>query len=212
MKKLFGWALMGLVGLGTISSCTKDPMNNLTEEESRIYISNRDSSIKFGNYKTYSISDSVFVVDNNQSAGQQATAADVQALAAVRSALESRGYVRVNRSQSPDLGINVSRLYNTTTNLVNMNDYWGGYGGYYDPYYWGYSGYGYGYPSAYGFVESTEAMLSVDILDLKNAPASRTIRVIWNGLIRGSGTFGSNALTTGIQALFQQSPYLKTNQ
>lgn len=212
MKKLFGWALMGLVGVGAISSCTKEPLNNLTEEESRIYISNRDSSANFGSYKTYSISDSVFVIDNNQSAGQQATQSDLAALTAVRSALESRGYIRVNRSQSPDLGINVSRLYNTTTNVVNMNNYWGGYGGYYDPFYWGYGGYGYGYPSSYGLVESTEAMLSVDMLDLKNASANRSIKVIWNGVIRGSGIFSSNALSTGVQALFTQSPYLKSNQ
>ena len=55
-------------------------------------------------------------------------------------------------------------------------------------------------------------MLSVDLLDLKKPAANRTIRVIWNGLIRGSGVFSSSALTTGVQALFEQSPYLKTVQ
>lgn len=212
MKRMIGAVLVAFAGLATVSSCTKDPMNNLSEEESRIYITNRDSSAVFSSYKTYSISDSVTVVDNNNFAGQQATAADQQALAAVRSQLESRGYVRVARNQSPDLGVNVSRLYNTTTSVVDMYDYWGSYGGYYDPFYWGYGGYGYGYPSSYGLVQSTEAMLSVDLLDLKNAPANRTIRVIWNGLIRGSGVFNSDALTTGVQALFAQSPYLKTVQ
>jgi hypothetical protein len=212
MKRMIGWVVLAFAGLATVSSCTKDPMNNLSEEESRIYITNRDSSVNFGSYRTYSIADSVSVINNNSFAGQQATPADLQALAAVRSALESRGYVRVDRSQSPDLGVNVSRMYNTTTNVVDLYDYWGGYGGYYDPYYWGYGGYGYGYPSSYGLVESTEAMLSVDLLDLKNASAYRTIRVIWNGLIRGSGTFGSSAITSGIQALFEQSPYLKTIQ
>ena len=212
MKRMIGWAVLAVAGLVTVSSCTKDPMNNLSEEESRIYITNRDNSVNFASYKTYSIADSVSVIDNNSFAGQQATAADLQALAAVRSALESRGYVRVDRSQSPDLGVNASRLYNTTTNVVNLSDYWGSYGGYYDPFYWGYGGYGYGYPSYYGLVESTEAMLSVDLLDLKNAAANRTIRVIWNGLIRGSGVFSSSALTTGVQALFEQSPYLKTVQ
>lgn len=213
MKRMTRWVLPALAGLLAVSSCTKDPMNNLSAEESRIYITNRDSSAAFSTYKTYSISDSVTVVDNNSSAGQQATPADLQAVAAVRSALESRGYVRVARNQSPDLGVNVSRLYNTTTNVVNLGDYWSDYGGYYDPYYWGYGGYGYGYPSSYALVQSTEAMLSVDLLDLKNAKANNnTIRVIWNGIIRGSGVFTGNALSTGIQALFDQSPYLKTVQ
>lgn len=208
---MIGLAAFAL-GIATLSSCTKDPLRNLSEEESRIYVTNRDPNANFGTYKTYSIPDSVYVINNNSFSGGQATAWDVQALAAVRSALESRGYVRVQRSQSPDLGINVSRLYNTTTSLVNLQDYWGGYGGYYDPYYWGYGGYGYGYPSVYGLVESTEAMVSVDVLDLKNASANRTINVVWNGLVRGPGIFTSAAVNSGIQALFAQSPYLKSDR
>ena len=212
MKRMIGLAMLALTGIAGLSSCTKDPVGNLTEEESRIYITNRDNNANFSSYKTYSISDSVNVIDNNSFRGGQATAWDVQALAAVRSALESRGYRRVNRNQSPDLGVNVSRLYNTTANLVNLQDYWGGYGGYYDPYYWGYGGFGYGYPSTFAYVESTEAMVSVDLLDLKNASANRSINVIWNGVIRGSGIFNNNAANTGVQALFEQSPYLRTIQ
>jgi len=212
MKRMIGIAMLAVAGLAGFSSCTKDPMNNLTEEESRIYITNRNDNADFGSYKTYSIPDSVYVIDNNNFTGGQTTTWDMQALAAVRNALESRGYVRVPRSQSPDLGINVSRMYNTSTNLVNLQDYWGGYGGYYDPYYWGYGGYGYGYPSSYAFVESTEAMVSVDMLDLKNASTNNTINVIWNGLIRGSGIFSTSAVNSGVQALFYQSPYIKTVQ
>ncbi|RYZ30000.1 MAG: DUF4136 domain-containing protein [Chitinophagaceae bacterium] len=212
MKRMIGLAMLAMTSVALLSSCTKDPMSNLSEEESRIYITNKNNSADFTTYKTYSIPDSVYVVSNNSFQGGQATTWDLQALAAVRNALESRGYVRVSRSQSPDLGINVSRLYNTTTNVVDMQDYWGGYGGYYDPYYWGYSGYGYGYPSYYALVESTEALMSVEVLDLKNASANRTINVIWNGVIRGSGVFTSNAVSSGVQALFQQSPYIKTVQ
>ena len=212
MKRMIGLAMLAMTSVALLSSCTKDPMSNLSEEESRIYITNRNNSTDFSTYKTYSIPDSVYVVSNNNFQGGQATTWDLQALAAVRNALESRGYVRVSRSQSPDLGVNVSRLYNTTTNVVDMQNYWGGYGSYYDPYYWGYGGYGYGYPSSYALVESTEALMSVEILDLKNAAANRTINVIWNGVVRGSGVFGSNAVTSGVQALFQQSPYIKTVQ
>jgi hypothetical protein len=212
MKRMIGLAMLAITSVALLSSCTKDPLNNLSEEESRIYITNRNSTANFGNYKTYSIPDSVYVISNNSFQGGQATGWDQQALAAVRSALESRGYVRVSRSQSPDLGVNVSRLYNTTTNVVDMQNYWGGYGGYYDPYYWGYGGYGYGYPSSYALVESTEALVSVEILDLKNAATNRTINVIWNGLIRGSGIFNTNAVNSGIQNLFQQSSYIKSVQ
>jgi hypothetical protein len=210
MKRTIGWAMTAIAGLALMSSCTKDPLGNLTEEESRIYITNRDDNANFSSYKTYSIPDSVYVVDNNSFRGGQATAWDLQALAAVRSAMESRGYTRVARNQSPDLGINVTRMYNTSTNLVDLTGYWGGYGGFYDPFYWGYGGYGYGYPSAFAFVESTEAMLSVDMLDLKNAASNQTINVIWNGLVRGSGIFNSNTINNSIQALFNQSTYIKS--
>jgi len=212
MKRMIGLAMLALTGIAGLSSCTKDPVENLTQEESRIYITNRDNNANFSSYKTYSISDSVYVVDNNNFRGAQATSWDVQAVAAVRNALESRGYRRVNRDQSPDLGVNVSRLYNTTANLINMQNYWGGYGGFYDPFYWGYGGYGYGFPPAFAYVESTEAMVSIDILDLKNASSNRTINVVWNGVIRGSGIFNGNAATSSVQALFEQSPYLRTIQ
>jgi hypothetical protein len=100
-------------------------------------------------------------------------------------------------------------LYSTTTNLVNLSDYYGGYGGYYDPYYWGYGGYNYYFPPAYGYYQSTEAMASIDILDLKNASGSGSIKGVWNGLIRGSGIFNSNTVNSQVTALFDQSPYIK---
>ena len=212
MKRMMGIALLASTGMAILSGCTKNPVDNLTEEESRVYITNRDNTANFGSYKTYSISDSVYVIDNNQLTAREATNWDQRALAAVRNAMEQRGYVRVSPGQSPDLGINVSRLYNTTTNVVDFSDYYNGYGGYYDPYYWGYSGYGYNFPPVYGLVENTEAALSIDILDLENAAANNAIKGIWNGLIRGSGIFNSSTIDSQVKALFDQSPYIQTTQ
>ena len=209
---MMGIALLASTGMAILSGCAKDPLNNLTEEESRIYITNRDSTVNFASYKTYSISDSVYVIDNNTLASRENTNWDQSALAAVRNAMEQKGYIRVSPGQSPDLGINVSRLYNTTTNVVDFSDYYGGYGGYYDPYYWGYSGYGYNFPPVYGLAENTEAAFSIDLLDLKNAQANNAIKGIWNGLIRGSGIFNSNTISSQVKALFDQSPYIHTTQ
>ncbi|MBD0376099.1 MAG: DUF4136 domain-containing protein [Flavisolibacter sp.] len=211
MKRMIEYALVAAMSFATLSSCTKDPLRNMTEEESRIYITNRDNVVSFTTYKTFSIVDSVSLIDNNRFSGKEATAWDVQVLSAVQRAMQARGYVLVSRTQSPDLGINVSRLLSTSTNIVSLPDYWGGYGGYYDPYYWGYSGYGYYFPPTYGVYQSTEAALSIDLLDLKNATNSRTIKGVWNGLIRGSGIFRSSNVESQIQALFDQSPYLKAN-
>lgn len=212
MQRMFRWALLMVMTVGVLSSCTKDPLKNLSEDESRIYITNRDSTVNFSSYKTYSIADSVLVIDNGRVAGKQANAWDAQMISAIQNAMNTRGFARVDRTQNPDLGINVSRVFNTSTNLVNLSDYWNSYGGYYDPYYWGYGGYDYYYPPVYGYYQSTEAAFSVDILDLKNASSAQTIKVIWNGLIRGEGIFNNSNVQSQAQALFDQSPYLKTNQ
>lgn len=211
MKRLIGLALLLVVIVFTVSSCTKDPLKNMTEDESRIYITNHDSTANFSSYKTYSIVDSVSLIGNGQFAGREATTWDRQVIDAVQSAMNARGFVKVDRSQNPDLGINVSRVYSTTTNVVDLSGYYGGYGGYYDPYYWGYGGYDYYFPS-YGYYQSTEAALSIDILDLKNASNNQTIKGVWNGLVRGEGIFRSSNVQSQIQALFDQSPYLKANQ
>jgi hypothetical protein len=56
-------------------------------------------------------------------------------------------------------------------------------------------------------------MLSVDIIDLKNAAQNgNKLEVIWSGLIRGSGIFSGATINSQIAALFAQSPYLKTIQ
>ena len=211
MQRMTSIALLAMGGLFVLSSCTKDPYRDMSEEESRIYITNRDTTANFNSYKTYSIVDSVSLIDNNQFAGKEATSWDLQVIAAVQNEMNARGYTRVSRNQSPDLGINVSRLYNTTTNVVDLTGYWGGYGGYYDPYYWGYGGYDYYFPT-YGYYQSTEAALSIDMLDLENASGTHTIKGVWNGLVRGSGVFRSSNVTSQIQALFEQSPYLRTTR
>lgn len=211
MKRMMGLFVLAMAAIATLNSCKKDPLKNMTGDESRIYITNKDSTANFASYKTFSIVDSVSEIDNNRLAGKSSTAWDQQFIAAVAAAMQARGYVRVSHTQSPDLGINVSRLYNTTTNVVDMQGYWGDYGGYYDPYYWGYGGYGYNFPS-YALYQSTEAALSVDMLDLKNASANGSIKGIWNGLIRGSGIFSTTTVDSQVKALFDQSPYIKSIQ
>jgi hypothetical protein len=211
MKRMIGWVLVIISTLFVASSCSKDPFKDITEEESRIYITNHDSTADFNSYKTYSIVDSVSLIDNGRFAGRDAASWDLQVISTIQNAMNARGYTKVDRSQTPDLGINVSRVYSTSTNYVNLNDYWGYYEGFYDPFYWGYGGYNYYFPPTYGIYESTEAALSIDILDLKNATSNQTIKGVWNGLIRGEGIFISNNIQSQVQALFDQSPYLKTN-
>jgi hypothetical protein len=195
-----------------LGSCTKEPLNNLTEEESRIYITNYDSAANFSAYNTFSIVDSVSVINNNRLDSKALTAYDAAVIEALKSRLQQQGYTLVNKDQSPDLGINVSRIYNTYTGVVSYPDYWGNYFGYYDPFYWGYPGYGYGFPSYYGTYEIREGALSIDALDLKNATPDKKIDGVWMGLVRGSGVFRTENVPNHIKNLFDQSEYFKANQ
>ncbi|HVX52327.1 MAG TPA: DUF4136 domain-containing protein [Chitinophagaceae bacterium] len=210
--KMKGIALItGLLGVTVLlNSCSKDPLKNLSQDETRIYITDRDSSVNFSAYKTFSIGDSVAVI-NNQNSTMEQTDADAAYITAVKKYMQQKGYVLVAKSQNPDIGINVSRIYNTT-GVISYNDYWDYYGGYYDPYYWGDYGYGYYMPYAYAVYQITEGAMSIDMLDLKNAPGNKTINFIWTGLIRGEGIFSAGNADAQVKALFDQSTYLKANE
>jgi hypothetical protein len=208
MKRIF-LMLIGLTSFSIIlTSCTKDPVNNLTADESRIYITNHDSSVNFSNYKTYSISDSVAVIENGKSSHDLSDAGQAY-IDAVKKYMDQAGYQLVPRNDNPDLGVDVNHIINTSTGVISYGDYWDDYGGYWDPYYWGYPGYGYYIPYAYSVYQVSEGAVSLDILDLKNASADHKINVIWTGLIRGSGVFSASVADSQVKALFDQSSYLK---
>jgi hypothetical protein len=204
--------LLGLLSFGALlAGCSKEPLANLTEEESRIYITDYDSKADFKTYGTFAISDSVAVIHNGSVSHQQ-NATDLAFINAVRSELTARGYVQVSRTANPDIAVNVTRIYNTSTGVIQYSNYWNDYAGYYDPYYYGYGGYGYYSPYSYEVYSVREGALSVDVLDLKNAAANNRINGIWTGLIRGSGIFNSGTAANQVGMLFNQSPYLsKTN-
>jgi hypothetical protein len=207
-RLLAGLSLLAVL----VAGCRKEPVNNLTEEESRIYITNHDSTVNFSNYQTFSIADSVAVIDGNHVSGQF-NATDQAFVTAVKNKMQQLGYTMVNKSEHPDLGISVSRIINTSTGVINYGDYWDDYGSFYDPFYWGYSGYGYGVPGwGLATYQVKEGLLSIDIVDLKNASSNNNqIKVLWNGMIRGSGIFDATTAASQVNALFDQSSYLSNN-
>ncbi|WP_018617169.1 DUF4136 domain-containing protein [Segetibacter koreensis] len=202
------WVSIMVLAVG-FTSCSKDPLANLTAEESRIYITNHDSTKNFSNYHTFSISDSVAVLNNGE-ASKQLNQTDQAFIDAVKTEMQNDGYTLVNKGANPDLGINITRIYNTSTGIISYSNYYDYYGGYWDPYYWGYGGYNYYSPYSYATYSIREGALSIDMLNLKDAPATNKIEVIWNGLIRGSGIFNANTAADQVNKLFTQSPYLKS--
>ena len=204
MKRIWLLSIPALLLFG----CVKEPIENLTQEESRIYVTNYDTAVSFSNYSTFRMADSIAIIVNNQLESRERTGGDAQFIDAVAAALEQKGYTRVT-DQSADMGVTVSSITNTSTQLVSYNDYGGYYGSYWDSFYWGYNDYSYYFPTYYGVYETGETALAIDIVDLKNASQGNQIRVVWSGLIRGSGIFSSQNSNSQIAALFSQSPYLQ---
>lgn len=203
---------MSVAALATalLASCRKEPLDNLTEEESRIYVTNHDSTINFSTYATFSIVDSVAVISNS-GAKKEATTYDQQLIASVKSQLEARGYVAVSKEAKPDLAVNLSRIDNTSYSAAWTPGYWSGWAGYWDAGYWGYPGYGYYWPSYYTVFRNQERSVSIDMLDLKNGTGKEQLTAVWNAMLRGSGVWNSNNINSMVKAVFDQSAYLQTN-
>ena len=203
----------GILCMGLLAGCTKDPLRNMSNEESRIYITNFDSTVHFAAFKTYSISDSVAVVNNGTLKEKTLTETDAAFLQAVKNNMQERGYELVSKDQHPDLGINVSSVFNNQTGVISYPSYWGYYNSYWDPYYWGYGGYDYYFPYAsYAVYQIREGALSIDMVDLKDAGDVKKIEGVWNGLIRGEAIFNASTAAAQVKALFDQSPYIRSNQ
>ena len=193
----------------SLSSCGKDPLKDMTEEESRIYVTNRADSVDFTSYKTFSIADSVAVASNSNTGERALTDYDKKLIADVTQSLQARGYTLVNRVAKPDLAVNLTRIDNTYSSIIYDPGYWSGIGGYFDPFYWGYPGYGYYWPTYYQ-VYQKERAVSIDIVDLKNAKNNQLVAV-WNAMLRGSGVWNISNVDSMVSAVFAQSTYLKAN-
>ncbi len=196
-----------------MAGCSKDPLKNMTTEESRIYITNYDKATDFNSFHTFSISDSVAVIKNGQLDKHTLTETDAAFLQAVKNNMQARGFQQVEKNQNPDLGINISSVFNNQTGIISYPSYWGYYNTFWDPYYWGYGGYDYYFPYvSYGVYQIREGALSIDIVDLKDAGKDNKIKGVWNGLIRGEAIFNVSSAESQVNTLFDQSPYLKNQQ
>lgn len=202
---LAGVALLAMTG------CRKDPVNNLSEEEARIYVTHKDPNANFSAYRTFTIANQVLQVRNGSSQ-QRLSSADAALITAFANALQQRRFSRVDQSANPDLGVQITRIVQTSTGVMTIGDYWdmwdpfwgGGFGG---------GGWGWGQPM-WGTVtyQVEEGMLAIDIIDLKNRGTNNNnVRVLWNGLVRGPGLESVNSVNDIVQNLLNQSPYIQTN-
>ncbi|GAB3928763.1 DUF4136 domain-containing protein [Larkinella terrae] len=212
MKTVFQillWAsICGGIGSG-VSSCRPDPLNDLTPEDSQVFITNHDRSVNFANYKTYSLPDSVVEMVNDRQTVSMSTL-DQRVLDKLAQTMTGLGYQRVNRNTNPDLGLAVMKINNSYVGVTSNPysayylDYWG-YGGL-----GGFGGYSPYYPSYYSFYEVSDTYWLIQLIDLKNPnTADQKLNVVWQAQIRGNGIFDETSVDSIITKVFDQSTYLK---
>ena len=200
--------LTGAIGL-LAGGCHKNHDSYISEPI--VYVTKHDSSANFANYQTFRLSDSVSVIKEGHFVTHAYSTYDSTLFAALTQEMIQRGYqLLTDSSQTPDIGINVSRIITDISGVISYADYWNGYSGYWDPYYWGYRGYGYYFPYTFETYTFREGALSIDMVDLKN-PKTNThkLNTIWSGLGRGTGIFDPANVNTEVQALFNQSTYIQ---
>ncbi|AEI49940.1 DUF4136 domain-containing protein [Runella slithyformis] len=201
MKVKYLNIIIGLAAAALSWSCNPDALQDLTPEDSQVFITNYEKNTNFGNYATFSMADSVYVVQNGRS-GVSTLGLDYNVLRRVATNMTNRGYTRVGKEAKPDFGVNVLRISETQTGVVANINPWNNY--------WGFGG-GFYYPPIYSYYQTTERYWSIEIIDLKNAGTSDRATVVWNAQIRGNGIFDDITVGSVIDAVFTQSAYLKKN-
>ncbi|MBY0476060.1 MAG: DUF4136 domain-containing protein [Chitinophagaceae bacterium] len=192
------------------NACRKDPMNNLSAEESWVYISSGQNGITFSNFQTFTLPDSIILVSNRQGSNNYETNALAQVMIAeVKKTIQSRGYSITGKDNNPDIGISIARIDNSYTNVAAFNGWWDPYYGYWDPTFWGYPGFGWA-PTQFVFYNTTESAWAIDIIDLKNT-SSNSLRILWSGTIRGEQIFNNQAPPLLVKGLFDIAPYISRN-
>jgi len=204
--------LLTTLSVGLVA-CDRDPVDDLSPEDSQVFITNHDRTVNFATFKTFAIVDSVTILSNERDARPSATSRDLALIARIAENLRNRGYVQVARTEKPDLGLNVSIISNTYVGVVNNNPYGGGYGGGN----WG-GGFGGGfyYPPSYSYYQVSDNYWYTEAIDLKNPVTGQggqpQLKVIWNAEIRGDGIFDTVSTNRIVDAVFAQSDYFKTTR
>ena len=214
---IYSMIIAGLIM--TLGSCY--PGNEVDVEDLDVALTFYDETANFGGFTTYSMPDSVVVLD--QLSNQTGTGKfDSEILARVKSNLQDLGYVEEAdpANNAPDVLVLVSKVLNNNVEAYSYYDWWGFYGWY--PY-WGAYPYPYGpgwspyYPWGGTVVYSYKTgTVLIEMIEVAASDATdKEIPTVWagavNGLVEGSDAEINARLTSTIDQLFDQSAYLKTN-
>jgi hypothetical protein len=201
--------LFSLIAL--VCACQPEPDNAKLLDE-LVVSTNYDTEANFSEFTTYALpTDTLgFISDTNPNDTIIVQGSDSNfprpVLQRIASNLNNNGFTRVDRSDNPDVGINVYVV--TDLNLFQQVIY----PNYYYPSYYGY-GYGYGgyysYPIVSTYAQNTGALV-IEMVDLKHVTLDNKVKVIWTAYL--GDLYATIDLIPqaekDIDQAFLQSPYL----
>ncbi|WP_020599938.1 DUF4136 domain-containing protein [Spirosoma panaciterrae] len=206
------WVLLLLAVGGSLSACRENAIDDLSAADSPVYITNYDKSVNFGQYKTFSLPDSVIIETNTGYVPAQ-NSVSTQFVNNIANTLTARGFQRVAKGDSADLGVAIIRVNKQYTG-VGVDPY-----GYYSSY-WGYGYGGYGgyypyYPTYYTY-QVADQYWEIQIVDLKNSTTNssgqKQVNVIYDATIRGTDVTDTQSVDAATTAIFNQSMYLQASR
>jgi hypothetical protein len=207
MRKYFILYLLGLIFL---VGCQTEPEQVKLLDE-LVVATNYDTNADFSSYSTFAIPTDTIGFFSNTSNDTIITQQDEDyprpVIEKIKANMNARGYTQVDRTQNPDLGVNIVVVNDFDIfQQVVYPDYYGG-GGYYSGYYGYNSWYGYPYVNTYAY---NTGVLIIEIVDLKNRTSNNNVKVIWDAYL--GDVYSTINLRTqtekAIDQAFVQSPYL----
>ncbi len=203
-RTLIALLISGFV-LGAVPSCI--PSHGLSVEDYDAVLTGYIPGTAFSSYRTFAMPDTIIHVGNDTDR-LLGRSYDGMILTTIVRNLEARGYRRVidTLQEAPDVMVYVAGTASSFTSYYSgWNDYWDGYWGWgwgpYYPPYWG--------PS-YGSMTYNIGRINVDMVDRGFAQRGTKNPIVWSGSLSGllAGTISRSYLTTKINQMFEQSPYL----
>lgn len=196
-----------------LSSCYKESVGDLFVNDLDIVVTAYDKTFDFNpGVQSFVMPDEVLALTNDGVADNNGNF-DEEILARIRANLVGYGYEDKTDSTNNEADLAVIVMVIEVDNYVIGPGYpwWGWWGSYYSWYPgWGGGGWYYPYPTVVGSYRT--GTLLVDIGNPSELNAEDEIPIVWNGalngLLEGSNAGIQSRIISGIDQMFEQSPYL----
>jgi len=203
--------VIAVVAVVWVSNSGCYPDYGLTYSDYDVVATRYDTTVDFSTFTTFYMPDTIFQVGDTST--KMDDRYDDELLKAVAGNFEALGYTRVpiTTPTSPDFAVALGKTNSTTYYTYGYP----GYGGYY-PWYgwgWGWGGYYPWYPYYGGVGSYSQGSVFVNFIDpAKVDTTEKRYGIVWfgaiNGLLGDTQTGVASRLTTSINQMFTQSPYL----